>query len=66
MRSTGKVLPRLTSDGTACLAAAILAMLIGVSFPSIIHPILGIMLSIPAATIIAIFFEDWKNARHRK
>ena len=28
MRSTGKVLPRLTSDGTACLAAAILAMLL--------------------------------------
>lgn len=41
--------------------AAILAMLVGVSFPDIIHPILGIMLSIPAATIIAIFFEDWEK-----
>ncbi len=42
------------------------AMLVGVSFPSLIHPVLGIMLSIPLTTILAIFMEDWKETRMRK
>lgn len=40
--------------------AILFAMLVGVSFPSVIHPVLGIILSIPATTILAIFIEDWR------
>jgi len=36
------------------------AMMVGISFPDIIHPILGIMLAIPSTTIISIFLEDWR------
>lgn len=43
--------------------ATIFAMMVGVSFPSIIHPILGIILSIPLTTVIAIFLEDWRGLR---
>lgn len=43
--------------------AILFAMLVGISFPQVIHPILGIILSIPTTTIIAIFIEDWR--RHR-
>ncbi len=34
------------------------AMLIGISFPNFIHPILGILISIPLMSIIAIFLDD--------
>lgn len=40
--------------------AVIVAMLVGVSFPDVIHPILGILVSVPACTIIALFLEDWR------
>ncbi len=40
--------------------AILFAMLVGVSFPTLIHPVLGIILSIPATTILAIFIEDWR------
>lgn len=43
----------------------LLAMLLGISFPSVIHPVLGIMLSIPLATIIVLFLEDWRETRMR-
>ena len=46
--------------------AIIFAMLVGVSFPTIIHPVLGIILSIPTTTIIALFLEDWRESRTRK
>ncbi len=46
--------------------AVILAMLVGMSFPSIIHPVLGIMLSIPAAAALSVFFEDWQDRRIHK
>lgn len=42
--------------------AIIFAMLVGVSFPAIIHPVLGILLSIPATTILAIFLEDLRDS----
>ena len=45
--------------------AIIFAMLVGVSFPSVIHPVLGIILSIPTTTIIALFLEDWREAHAR-
>lgn len=43
--------------------AILFAMMIGVSFPDTIHPVLGIMLSVPAATIFTIFLEDWRGRR---
>lgn len=45
--------------------AVMVAMLIGVSFPHVIHPVLGIMLSIPVTTVIALFLEDMRAARSR-
>lgn len=41
--------------------AVIVAMLVGVSFPDVIHPVLGILVSVPACTIIALFLEDWRT-----
>jgi predicted PurR-regulated permease PerM len=46
--------------------AVTIAMLVGVSFPSIINPILGIILSIPITTIVALFLEDWRDMRLQK
>ena len=43
--------------------AIIFAMLVGVSFSNTIHPILGVMLAVPATTILVIFLEDWRNRR---
>jgi predicted PurR-regulated permease PerM len=41
--------------------AIIFAMLVGVSFPEVIHPILGILLAIPVTTIIAVFLNDMRD-----
>ena len=38
------------------------AMLVGVSFPDTVHPVLGIMLAVPATTVIALFLEDWRDS----
>ncbi|MBM3231311.1 AI-2E family transporter [Candidatus Peregrinibacteria bacterium] len=43
--------------------AILFAMLVGVSFTDTIHPVLGVMLAVPATTILTIFLEDWRN-RH--
>src|SRR3989344_5374273 len=43
--------------------SVLFAMLVGISFPDTIHPILGVMLAVPATTIIAIFLEDWRENR---
>lgn len=43
--------------------AIIIAMLLGVSLPSLVHPLLGILLAVPATTIISIFLEDWRQRR---
>lgn len=43
--------------------AIICAMLAGLSFPQIIHPILGLLLAVPVTTIITIFLEDWREHR---
>lgn len=37
------------------------AMLIGISFPDIIHPVLGILLAVPVTTMIALFLDDWRT-----
>ncbi len=41
--------------------AVMFAMLVGVSFPSFIPPVLGILLSIPVAAIIGIFLDDLRR-----
>jgi predicted PurR-regulated permease PerM len=46
--------------------AVMFAMLVGVSFPDIVHPILGLLLAVPAATIITIFLEDWRQMRQNR
>jgi len=40
--------------------AIIFAMLMGLSFPSVIHPILGLLIAVPVTTIVAIFLDDWR------
>lgn len=40
--------------------AILFAMLVGVSFPDTVHPILGVMLAVPTTTLITIFLEDWR------
>lgn len=42
--------------------AIIFAMLVGLSFPDVIHPVLGLLLAVPVTTIIAIFLDDWRKA----
>jgi len=41
--------------------AILFAMLVGVSFPDTVHPVLGIMLAVPTTTLITIFLEDWRK-----
>lgn len=43
--------------------AIMFAMLVGVSFPDIIHPVLGILLAVPFTTILTLFIEDWRTFR---
>lgn len=38
--------------------AILCAMLMGLSFPQVINPILGVLLAVPVTTIIAIFLDD--------
>jgi predicted PurR-regulated permease PerM len=46
--------------------AVIFAMLVGVSLPSLFHPLLGILLAVPAATIITLFLEDWREQQRKR
>ncbi|UPA22246.1 AI-2E family transporter [Candidatus Peribacteria bacterium] len=41
--------------------AIIFAMLTALSFPTIIHPILGLLLAVPVTTIITIFLDDFRR-----
>ena len=43
--------------------AIIFAMLMGLSFPDLLHPVLGMLLAVPFTTIVAIFLEDWRTMR---
>lgn len=45
--------------------AILFALLVGISFPDTIHPILGVLLAIPATTILAIFLEDLRALNER-
>lgn len=46
--------------------AIIVGMLIGVSFPDTVHPVVGIILAVPATAIITIFVHDFYILRKRK
>ncbi len=41
-------------------------MLVGVSFPNTVHPILGILLAVPSTAVITIFVQDYYALRRRK
>jgi predicted PurR-regulated permease PerM len=41
-------------------------MLVGVSFPSTIHPILGIILAVPTTAVVTIFVQDYYLLRRKK
>jgi predicted PurR-regulated permease PerM len=41
--------------------AVIFAMMVGISFPSTIHPVLGVLLAVPVATILSIFIKDYRE-----
>jgi len=43
--------------------ATILALLVGASFPSIINPILGMILAVPVATILSLFLKDFTERK---
>ena len=45
--------------------AILMAMLIGISFPDTIHPVLGVILAIPAMTIFTLFIEDFRGANKK-
>ncbi len=46
--------------------AIMFAMVIGISFPDIIHPILGILISVPLAGISDIFLKDLRDWQRKK
>lgn len=46
--------------------AILFALMVGISFPAIIHPVLGVILSIPAATVISIFLDDLRVFRQKQ
>lgn len=43
--------------------AVIFAMLVGLSFPTVIHPVIGMLVAVPVTTIIALFLEDLRAMR---
>jgi predicted PurR-regulated permease PerM len=43
--------------------AVMFAMLVGISFPSTVHPILGVLLAVPSATILSVFLQDLRDWR---
>lgn len=46
--------------------AVIVGMMVGVSFPNTIHPVIGIILAVPTTTIITIFLNDLYEASKLK
>ncbi|HVW66858.1 MAG TPA: AI-2E family transporter [Candidatus Peribacteraceae bacterium] len=43
--------------------AIIFAMLTALSFPDVIHPILGLLLAVPVTTIITLFLDDFRRSK---
>jgi predicted PurR-regulated permease PerM len=46
--------------------AIIFGMLVGVSFPDTVHPVVGIILAVPTTAVITIFVQDFYLLRRRK
>lgn len=46
--------------------AIMFGMLVGVSFPGTVHPVVGIILAVPTTAIITIFVQDFYAFRRRK
>ena len=46
--------------------AIIFGMLVGVSFPNTVHPVVGILLAVPTTAVITIFIQDFYAFRRRK
>lgn len=46
--------------------ATMIGMLVGVSFPSTVHPVIGIILAVPVTAIITIFVQDFYMMQKRK
>lgn len=46
--------------------AIIFGMLVGVSFPDTVHPVVGIILAVPTTAVITIFVQDFYTLRRRK
>lgn len=46
--------------------AIIFGMLVGVSFPDTVHPVVGIILAVPTTAIITIFVQDFSAMRRKK
>ena len=51
-----------TADHGISPISLIFAMLVALSFPNIINPILGLLIAVPVTTIIAIFLNDFRRA----
>ncbi len=43
-----------------------IGMLVGISFPAVVHPILGILLAVPLTTVISIFLADLREFRRHQ
>jgi predicted PurR-regulated permease PerM len=46
--------------------AILFALMVGISFPDTIHPVIGVLLAIPATTVLAIFLEELRTVQERK
>jgi len=46
--------------------AIIFGMLVGVSFPNTVHPVVGIILAVPTTAVITIFVQDFASMRKRR
>lgn len=61
----GNILVPLIMQKTVGLSPIVVmfAMLVGASFPETINPIIGIILSVPVATAIAVFVQDYAGKK---
>lgn len=61
----GNVLVPLVMEKTVGLSPVVVmfAMLVGASFPDFINPVVGIILSVPVATAISVFVQDYAERK---
>ena len=44
----------------------ILALIVGASFPSVINPVVGMIIAVPVATIVSIFVQDFRERKEKE